>query len=312
MGRFRLFGVIVAVASAGCWSMASNTISNSKSNAVTETKPDRTIETNSPAAEPTPPPRPDLSRQIVEGSTFIKSLPQGLSMPKDDAGRLLMREYGAVFVARGGAVPPSKVVFENEADVTVYQRSVKTSVETVGGFRIELQEPAMAALRAAIAAASREGLSISPRGSDSAKRSYGHTVDLWASRVEPGLKYWVSKGRITNADANRIRSLSPFAQVPEILKLESDGVFFAKTLDKSIIYSVAPPGSSQHLSMLALDVKEFENARVRAILAANGWFQTVTSDLPHFTYLGVKESELSGLGLRSVSNSGRTFYVPDI
>lgn len=101
-------------------------------------------------------------------------------------------------------------------------------------------------------------------------------------------------------------------QVPEILKLESDGVFFAKTLDKSIIYSVAPPGSSQHLSMLALDVKEFENARVRAILAANGWFQTVTSDLPHFTYLGVKESELSGLGLRSVSNSGRTFYVPDI
>lgn len=63
--------------------------------------------------------------------------------------------------------------------------------------------------------------------------------------------------------------------------------------------------------MLALDVKEFENAKVRVILAKHGWFQTVVSDLPHFTYLGVKESELASLGLKEVNNGGRTFWIPE-
>ena len=89
-------------------------------------------------------------------------------------------------------------------------------------------------------------------------------------------------------------------------------IFFAKSLDKSIIYSVAPPGSSQHIAMLAYDVKEFDNERVRSILAEHGWFQTVTSDLPHFTYIGVKEAELPGLGLKKVRSNDRDFWVPDL
>ena len=44
--------------------------------------------------------------------------------------------------------------------------------------------------------------------------------------------------------------------------------------------------------MLAFDVNEFDNPRVREILAKHGWFQTVLSDLPHFTYLGLKEKDL--------------------
>ncbi|HMJ08621.1 MAG TPA: hypothetical protein VK468_06430, partial [Pyrinomonadaceae bacterium] len=83
-------------------------------------------------------------------------------------------------------------------------------------------------------------------------------------------------------------------------------------LSKSIIYSVAPPGASQHLSMLAFDVKEFDAEDVRVTLAKHRWFQTVTSDLPHFTYLGVAESELAGLGLKRVEHAGRPFWVPDI
>jgi hypothetical protein len=51
---------------------------------------------------------------------------------------------------------------------------------------------------------------------------------------------------------------------------------------------------------------------VRAILARHGWFQTVTSDLPHFTFLAAKESELPKLGLKAVQNANRTFWVPDI
>jgi len=64
--------------------------------------------------------------------------------------------------------------------------------------------------------------------------------------------------------------------------------------------------------MLALDVSEHENPRVRGILAKHGWFQTVVSDLPHFTFLGVPENQLSGLGLKKNNDGGRVFWMPDI
>jgi hypothetical protein len=62
--------------------------------------------------------------------------------------------------------------------------------------------------------------------------------------------------------------------------------------------------------MLALDVAEFDNAAVREILARHHWYQTVISDLPHFTYLGVPENELPALGLRKITNANRVFWVP--
>ena len=64
--------------------------------------------------------------------------------------------------------------------------------------------------------------------------------------------------------------------------------------------------------MLAFDVAEFSDPKVRAILADNYWYQTVTSDLPHFTYLGVPETELPRLGLKKVAFAERDFWVPDI
>jgi hypothetical protein len=97
-----------------------------------------------------------------------------------------------------------------------------------------------------------------------------------------------------------------------VLELERDRIFFAKDLSKSIIYSVAPPGASQHLAMLAFDVAEYYDAEVRSLLARHGWFQTVTSDLPHFTFLGADESDLPGLGLKRIENGDRHFWVPDI
>ena len=70
----------------------------------------------------------------------------------------------------------------------------------------------------------------------------------------------------------------PVAIAGEILRLEKKKIYFAKDLNKSIIYSVAPPGTSQHLSMLAFDAVEYDNVRVREILALHGWFQTVDND----------------------------------
>lgn len=244
---------------------------------------------------------------------FYQHLPEKFELPSDEIGQLLLREYGAMFVARDGAVPPRKVIFRDEADVTRFQGSVEIGSKVIGGHKVELQRAAMESLNEAIEDARKAGLSITPRGEDSARRNYEDTRRLWASRVEPGMKYWVAKGRVSPAEAKRIQALSPFEQVPEILRLEQSGIYFAKSLDKSIIYSVAPPGTSQHLSMLAFDVAEFEDARVRAILARHGWFQTVASDLPHFTYLGISEKDLPELGLKQrTDKTERIFWVPDL
>lgn len=249
----------------------------------------------------------------TNGMSFKISLPKGFNEPADDAGRRLLKEYGAVFVAGGGAVAPKTVVFKDEKEVAAFQAGVQISKEHIGGFDLELQAPAMNALKKARGEAEARGLTITPRSGDSARRNYEDTVGLWASRVEPALVHWVGQSKLDQAEADRIRSLAPYEQVPEVFKLESRGLYFAKDLSKSVIYSVAPPGASQHISMLALDVAEFQEPRVREILAKNGWYQTVVSDLPHFTYLGVPESELPGRGLKKqVDGNGRVFWVPDI
>lgn len=252
-----------------------------------------------------------ITQDIKDGG-FNANLPPDFAQPSDETGRKLLKEYGAVFLARGGATPPKTVVFRDEGEVAAFQANVSNRTETIGGVSIRLQAAAMDALQAAAAEANQNGVSITPKGADAASRSYQDTVGLWASRVDPALEHWTAKGRIPAAEAKRIRSLPPFEQVAEILKLESKGIYFSRDLAKSIVYSVAPPGSSQHLSMLALDVTEHDNARVRTILAKHGWFQTVISDLPHFTFLGVPEKDLPKLGLKRSEGGGRVFWVPDI
>lgn len=252
------------------------------------------------------------SHPINTDTVFYKNLPLDFTLGDDAAERRLFREYGAVFVARGGVSPPNKVVFEDEADVGQFQSGLNIARYRIGEFSLELQARAMDGLVNAIEEAAGVGLTITPRGADSARRNYGDTIELWKSRVEPALVHWVSKGRLTQQQADTIRGLRPYEQVPAIFALEEDGLFFSKDLSKSIIYSVAPPGASQHLSLLAFDVAEFDDASVRDILARHCWYQTVTSDLPHFTFLGMEEGELERLGLRLVENSGRKFWLPDV
>ncbi len=122
----------------------------------------------------------------------------------------------------------------------------------------------------------------------------------------------MSQGRLSSDQVNRLKALPLHDQIGEVLELEKVGIFFSKDLSKSILYSIAAPGTSQHIAMLALDVTEFDNPRVREILAQHGWFQTVLSDLPHFTYLGLKEKDLPKQGLKSVIVDGQTFWVPNV
>ncbi|MCA1616491.1 MAG: hypothetical protein LC800_20835, partial [Acidobacteria bacterium] len=117
---------------------------------------------------------------------------------------------------------------------------------------------------------------------------------------------------LDGAEADRLRGLAREAQLARVLEFEARGVYFSKCMTKSILHSVAAPGASQHLALLAFDVAEFTDARVREILARRGWFQTVRSDLPHFTYLGIREEELPRLGLKRIDEDGQTFWVPDL
>ena len=267
---------------------------------------------STPAATPRSVRLPTVNMNSNNKDVFLNALPPDFKFPENVAGRVLLREYGAVFVAGGGAVAPRKVIFRDESEVTAFQESVESSTEIIGGMSMTLQVPAMSALQAAINDAAAQRLSITPRDTDAASRSYFESVSLWLSRVEPGLQHWIAKKRISPQDATRIRSMPTEEQVAEILRLEKMGIYFAKDLSKSILYSVAPPGTSQHLSMLAFDVKEYEDSRVRAIMVKHGWHQTVISDLPHFTFLGLPEEQLPSRGLRMVVSGGRKFWVPNL
>ncbi|HEY5445640.1 MAG TPA: hypothetical protein VIJ87_14470, partial [Pyrinomonadaceae bacterium] len=138
------------------------------------------------------------------------------------------------------------------------------------------------------------------------------SVRLWNSRFVPALDYWLEQGRLTSEQVSHLKSLPLYQQIAEVLELEKTGIYFSKDLSKSILYSIAAPGTSQHIHMLAFDVNEFENPRVREIMAKHGWFQTVLSDLPHFTFLGLKEKDLPKNGLRNVELNGQVFWIPNV
>lgn len=233
--------------------------------------------------------------------------------PSDPVSRRILEEYGAIFVADKKVQPPPVCVFTNEEQVTKWQDEAGYQAEFIAYDEVELQPEALKQLLKAREEARKEGLDITPRdGAEAGRRNYDDSVRLWASRFEPALEYWLGQGRLTEEQVNRLRGLPLLQQVAEVLELEKSGIYFSKDLSKSILYSIAAPGASQHIAMLAFDVNEFENPRVREILYKHGWFQTVLSDLPHFTFLGLKEKELPKRGLRSVEVNGQVFWIPNV
>lgn len=231
---------------------------------------------------------------------------------RDPVARRILNEYGAVFFASGGATPPPVCIFAGAEEVESFQRAARVETQEIGGVSIELQPAAMRALLAARVEAQVEGLDITPRdGSESARRGYADTVRLWNSRLLPALEYWRAQGRLSDEEVERVRLLPVREQVGAVLELERSGVYFSKDFSKSILYSVAAPGASQHLSLLALDAAEYGDERVRQVLARHGWFRTVRSDCPHFTYLGLPESRLPAHGLKKIETRDGEFWVPN-
>ena len=233
--------------------------------------------------------------------------------PSDPVSSRILEEYGAIFIATKKVLPPPVCVFTTEEQVTKFQEAAGFESEFMGYDAVELQPEALKSLKEARKDAQKEGLDITPRdGAEAGRRNYEDSVRLWNSRFEPALDYWLSQGRLTQEQVTRLRGLPLSQQIAEVLELEKIGIYFSKDLSKSILYSIAAPGASQHIAMLAFDVNEFDNPRVREIMAKHGWFQTVLSDLPHFTYLGLKEKDLPKHGLRSLEINGQVFWIPNV
>jgi len=250
-----------------------------------------------------------LKKALKKRKTTVESI----CPPSDPVARRILEEYGAVYIATKKVLPPPLCVFANEEQVAKFQNDAGFEAEFMGYDEIELQPAALKELRKAREEAQKEGLDITPRdGAEAARRNYEDSLRLWNSRFQPALDYWLGQGRLTADQVARLKALPLSQQVAEVLELEKSGIYFSKDLSKSILYSIAAPGTSQHIAMLAFDVNEFENPRVRQIMANHGWFQTVISDLPHFTFLGLKEKDLPKHGLRSIEVNGQTFWIPNV
>jgi hypothetical protein len=233
--------------------------------------------------------------------------------PADAVARRVLDDYGAMFVANKKVLPPPVCIFTSDAEVAAFQERAGYTSELFGFDEVELQPEAMKELLKARAEAQKENLDITPRdGTEAARRSYDDSLQLWQTRFLPALDYWRAQGKLTDAEVDRLKSLPLRSQIAAVLELEQSGIYFSKDLSKSILYSIAAPGTSQHIAMLAFDANEFDNPRVREILRKHGWFQTVLSDLPHFTFLGLKEKDLPKHGLREVEVDGQTFWIPNI
>jgi hypothetical protein len=225
----------------------------------------------------------------------------------------VLREYGAMFAASDAVTLPASCIYRGETDVLTFQKSLATSTVETGGIRISLQAKAAESLQSALTEASGKGLSITPYdGAIAGSRSYGDTLRLWNGRFFSALDHWTRRGRLTEADRIAVTGVSLQKRIEMILQWESQGIFFSTDRSRSIFSSTAPPGTSQHLSMLAFDVTEYTSPEIRQIMNRYGWFQTVVGDPVHFTFLGVPETELPARGLKPFERGSHRYWVPNL
>ena len=169
----------------------------------------------------------------------------------------------------------------------------------------------MNSLLKAVTECEQLGIRVRPfDGAIAGARSYEDTARLWNSRFQRALDHWSNNGKIPQDAAVAARNEPTVLQLKRVVDWESQGLWFGTTLSASIFSSVAPPGTSQHLFLLAFDVAPPVPADLVRIFNVNGWFRTVPGDSTHFTYLGVAETELPGRGLQKFTFRGVDYWVP--
>ena len=185
----------------------------------------------------------------------------------------LLRAYGTVFTnQQPGINLPQKVIVNNESETKYFQDTI--SIALVSGTQeCYLQKTAAEALNKA---KSLVNIPLKSGYAGDCLRNFATNLRFWN-------KY------ANNETLTRVKA----GQETKILGL------------------VAPPGTSQHLWGLAIDLQVSTSAQ-RQALNENGWFQTVVSDLPHWTYLGWSEDDLPKFGLQQKIVQGIKYWVTPI
>jgi len=221
---------------------------------------------------PTPLPRPPQTEQERFLSAIATNLPE---IPQPNSYEyILLRAYGAAFVDPDPTVKfPSRVVFNNEQETQIFQTNL-TMEKITGTSNCYLQQSAALALNKA---RSQQNIPLkSGYGASDCTRNYATNLRFWKKYAN---KYTLDKVR--------------------------------EGKETAILGVVAPPGASQHLWGLAIDLR-VSNAKQRQALYDNGWFQTVENDIPHWTYLGVNADNLPNLGLKNKVVRGISYWLTPI
>jgi D-alanyl-D-alanine dipeptidase len=186
---------------------------------------------------------------------------------------ILLRAYGSVFLNEDPNIQlPRKVLLNNEQETQEFQ-STLTIVPVNGTRGCFLQKPAAEALNRA---KNLQNIRLKTGSAGDCTRTFAMNVKFWQKYANNRTLQAVKEGRETR-----------------------------------ILSVVAPPGSSQHLWGLAVDLQVYNSAQ-RQALNQNGWFQTVENDTPHWTYLGLTEEDLPKFGLRRKIVRGVTYWLTPI
>ena len=185
----------------------------------------------------------------------------------------LLRSYGTVFINQQSEIKlPSKVILDNEIETQSFQDTIRIALVD-GTQECFLQKTAAAALTKA---KNVEKIPLKSGYAGDCLRSFATNLRFWNKYANTETLTRVIAGKETK-----------------------------------ILGLVAPPGTSQHLWGLAIDLQVSTPAQ-RQALNQNGWFQTVVNDLPHWTYLGWSEDDLPKFGLQQKIIQGIKYWVTPI
>ncbi|MEH2138737.1 D-alanyl-D-alanine carboxypeptidase family protein [Nostoc sp.] len=183
----------------------------------------------------------------------------------------LLRTYGAVFVNQdvGIKLPPKNILI-NEQETQEFQ-STLTMVHINDTNDCYLQKSAADALNKARV---KQHIPLkSGYGSGDCTRTFNTNLRFWQKYANNQTLAKVQQGKETK-----------------------------------ILGLVAPPGTSQHLWGLAIDLR-VDSKEQRKALNQNGWFQTVENDVPHWTYVGLTEDNLPLFGFNKQVVRGITYWI---
>jgi D-alanyl-D-alanine dipeptidase len=222
---------------------------------------------------PSPLPSPSLNLNLPDKERFLETITSKLSaIPQPGTfDYILLRAYGAAFVDENPQIKlPPKVVFDNEQETEEFQATLAMG-------------------------------KVSNTNDCYLQKSAADALNRARSQIPIPLKSGYGAGDCTRSFETNLRFWRKYANDKTLEKVRQGK-------DTAILGLVAPPGSSQHLWGLAIDLRVTTVAQKQA-LNQNGWFQTVEHDIPHWTYIGDPQEKLVEFGLKNKVLRGITYWL---